>query len=314
MNELLNWIPEKFIRAEDQQMIRWLYTGAQPYTDPFFDETITRCRALSPNLRSCKVISTSQWLIEQAKGTNSVYPSAFIFHVSRCGSTLLSQLLGLIPGNIVLAEVPFLDAILQNGTNEDHTKDLLPAALAFYGQKRKGNETHLFIKTDSWHLHSLPLIRKFYPGVPFFILCREPGAVLRSHLKKKGMQAVPGLLDPSIFGLEKAFVTTLHPDKYMEVVLEGYYRKALEYHEHTNTHLLCYEDGIPGIVKTICRLTGMHPGEGNELAMRQRMNYHSKDAAQAFTGDMLRADIHLNSELAKLYDAIRESAKVLELS
>jgi hypothetical protein len=305
MNELLNWVPQKFIAIDDHQMIRWLYTGDQPYTDPFFDETISRCRALSPNQQSCKVVSTPQWLIEQAKRTDSVYPSAFIFHVSRCGSTLVSQLLGLLPGNIVLAEVPFLDEVLQNGIKEDHTRELLQSALAFYGQKRHGNETHLFIKTDSWHLHSLSRLREFFPGVPFFILCREPGAVLRSHLKRKGMQAVPGLLKPSIFGLEEAVVKTLHPDNYMELVLEGYYRQALKYRHRENTHVVCYEDGISGIIKTICSRTGIHPGDREQEIMHQRMKYHSKNAGEAFTGDVFPGNTGFDTGLTELYNAIR---------
>src|SRR5438874_313448 len=40
-------------------------------------------------------------------------PSGLIFHMSRCGSTLVSQMLAALPANIVVSEAPPIDAIVQ---------------------------------------------------------------------------------------------------------------------------------------------------------------------------------------------------------
>ncbi|WP_423146566.1 hypothetical protein [Rubrolithibacter danxiaensis] len=93
--------------------------------------------------------------MEQNAGEN--LPSAIIFHISRCGSTLLSQLLSLTEQSIVLSEVPFIDELLRlcysdNEYGQTEIADFLTAALKFYGQKRYEQEKYLFIKTDSWHI------------------------------------------------------------------------------------------------------------------------------------------------------------------
>ena len=41
-------------------------------------------------------------------------PSLFLFHVSRCGSTLISQMLAALPQNVVISEAGPMDAILRS--------------------------------------------------------------------------------------------------------------------------------------------------------------------------------------------------------
>ncbi len=45
--------------------------------------------------------------------------------------------------------------------------------------------------------------RKLYPQTPFILLYRQPGEVIRSQQKRRGMQSIPGLLEPEIFGFTK---------------------------------------------------------------------------------------------------------------
>ena len=108
-NELKNWVPWKLSNT----LCEWLYTGNKKFTEPFFDDTISVCRNLDENRKPYKVVSDLQIMAEWAGDINALVPSAIIFHVSRCGSTLLSQLLGLDETHIVLSEVPFFDELLR---------------------------------------------------------------------------------------------------------------------------------------------------------------------------------------------------------
>ena len=141
---LTNWIPYKLSFKEDQPQCEWLYTNGKNFTEPFFDETISKC--LQYNSHGRKSISSIDILPDWSTQVESVLPSAFIFHVSRCGSTLATQLLSLNDNNIVLSEVPFFDALLRSGKS-----NLLKDAIALYTSP-KNNRDRLFIKTDSWHI------------------------------------------------------------------------------------------------------------------------------------------------------------------
>ena len=169
-NPLKNWLPYKIIVNNEQALCRWLHLEDKSFSEPFFDETISKCKSFDINSKHFIPVSNLQILPEWAENISSVKPTAFIFHVSRCGSTLLSQLLGINEQHIVLSEVPLFDELLRlpyriSNSGNIHAENVLKEAIQFYGQKRKGNETSLFIKTDSWHVFFWKQIRKMYPEV-----------------------------------------------------------------------------------------------------------------------------------------------------
>lgn len=169
------WIPIKLYPEDDGLMCRWLYVGNKDFTEPFFDETIAACRSLPENGHLKRSMSSTDVLAGWVKDTDVIEPTAFIFHISRCGSTLISQMLGKQPANIILSEVPFFDDLLRYGTKDDCMPAILPqlkAAIGLYGTQRNKNKQQLFIKTDSWHIHFYKELRALYPTVPFFF-CTE---------------------------------------------------------------------------------------------------------------------------------------------
>src|SRR5688572_13850722 len=103
---LKDWIPFKLSVENGIDYCRWLYLGEDRFMEPFFDETISKCRRLPENSKRFRVISTADVLPAWADKLNPVQMSAIIFHVSRCGSTTISQMLSLDAANIVLPEVP----------------------------------------------------------------------------------------------------------------------------------------------------------------------------------------------------------------
>src|SRR5437016_3848077 len=219
---LANWIPYKLFFDEGRPFCEWLYTGDEDFTEPFFDETIVKCRQF--NNRGRKSTSSIDILPHWSNEIESVPPSAFIFHVSRCGSTLASQLLALDRTNIVLSEVPFFDTLLRSGKNIP--RQLLKAAIAFYAPV-KNYRKRLFIKTDSWHIFFYKQIRELYPQTPFILLYRRPDEVVRSQQKQKGMHAVPGLIEPALLGFDENEVQHMNLNEYIARVLEKYLEALL---------------------------------------------------------------------------------------
>lgn len=279
---LHNWVPFKLTKTEPVLQVRWMYLGDTGFIHPFFEETVSACMHLPENSNKFRVFSDLSMLKEWAPQIHHQNPSAFIFHVSRCGSTLASQLLALDPANIVLSEVPLLDELLH--LEDDEAAALFEAALSLYGNKRKENEERLFIKTDSWHVLSYKKLRALYPGVPFILLYRHPGEVIRSQQKRRGIQAVPGLLDPAIFGFNREEIVQMDFDHYMALVLETYYNAFLQIRATDELAVLVnYNEGPLNIVQHIAKATATVFPDEIKVKMEERAGFHAKYPDQVFS-------------------------------
>lgn len=280
---LENWIPYKLSFVEEQPRCEWLDTREKDFTEPFFDETIAICR--QDNFRPYRSVSSMDVLPQWSQEIESVPPSAFIFHVSRCGSTLASQLLAEDRANIVLSEVPFFDSLLRAGNIISH--ELLKDAIAFYSPV-KDFRMRLFIKADSWHIFFYKQIRELYPQTPFVLLYRRPDEVLRSQQKRRGMHAIPGLIEPALFGFEKD-VTQINQDVYLGEVLDKYFQAFLQVVEKDPLiTLINYSEGPVAMVETIARITNTAISDANMEKIKSRAMYHAKYPEQIFSEEAIQ--------------------------
>ncbi|MGZ3896895.1 MAG: sulfotransferase [Flavisolibacter sp.] len=288
---LLNWVPWRMIRPFSEGLCEWLPLGDRVFTEPFFDETIASCRSLPGHRHRFKPVSSLEMMIEWAADRESLPVSALIFHVSRCGSTLLSQLLGCDPENSILSEVPFLDEVLRIPYREPlqapvSTASCLAAALRWYGQKRTPRQQACFIKTDSWHLHSYETLRRIFPRVPFILLYRNPVSVLLSQQRQRGLQSVPGLIEPGVFGFPPETARETNLDHYMASVLYSYYSQMNRILEKDPLAFgFDYDTGMRQIVSQVYALLQRKAGTALEAHWDQRCLYHAKRPGQRFEAD-----------------------------
>ena len=306
---LKDWIPFKLFEESGQDHCRWLYLGNEIFTDPFFDETIRKCWKLPYNSSRYRPESSLEALPEWSQQIESILPTAFIFHVSRCGSTLVSQLLGLNPANIVLSEVPFIDDILQSGFKKNRSSSSqLKAAIRFYAAKRNEQKKYLFIKTDSWHIHFYNQLRQLYPQVPFILLYRRPDEVVRSHQKKRGIHAVQGLIDPAIFDLTKQEIADLSIDEYLAKVLESYFTGFINILQNDNLAIpLNYNEGAVAIVKKIASITGIALQADEMETIKQRSGFHGKYPEQKFAEPLIETTIPAyQQKVFELYETLEK--------
>ncbi|MFN8288697.1 MAG: hypothetical protein U0U70_00430 [Chitinophagaceae bacterium] len=318
MNEniaaLNNWIPFRLREEKDENLCQWLYLGDKTFDEPFFDETLAKCRHLEINSKPYRVVSTMEGLAAWAPLFPVIPPAALIFHVSRCGSTLLSQLLSLDPSNIVLSEVPFFDELLRWGFRHQRMEEAcegLRAAVSFHGIRRKKIQQQLFIKADSWHILFYDQWRQLYPDVPVILLYRRPDEVIRSHQQQRGMQAVPGVIEPSLFGFGPD-IFHLPLDEYMARVLETFFT-AFERVLRTDQQVLAvnYSDGMLTVMDKIASFTGTVITGGMREKMKERAGYHAKHPGKVFKEPSLETatPAYLNSVFEKYneIDVIRRT-------
>ena len=204
-------------------MVDWGHLDKRRFTEPFFAQTISPCVRHPADL-----LFRHQTPLDNLGEIAATQPSAriagFIFHMSRCGSTLLSQILAATPANIVLSEAPPIDDILRGhfrnpGITEEQRMQWLQWLVSVLAWRRNPAEKNVFIKFDCWHVMFLPLIQRAFPDVPWIFLYREPLEVMVSAKKQLGGQMIPGVLQPALFGWDSAAVGRMQLFEYAARVL-----------------------------------------------------------------------------------------------
>jgi hypothetical protein len=281
-------IPSSFSVKENALRFRWVKAGDKRFTEPFFQETILACKSFVRKRE--EIIETSaEEFLAAAKTVDAVEPSAFIFHISRCGSTLLSQLFATNEQYIVLSEAPLLDDLLRlpyntNSVSEEDSDALFKAAIRLYARRYTGKEKHLIIKCDSWHTLFYERIRRCFPNVPFILLYRSPVEVVRSQAKTPGMQIVPGFIQPEIFGFDAEAVLNMQKETYFGKVLEKYFESYLEIlRKDPLAFPLSYHDGPKAMFETMLATCGFAADEELVNAAAERSRYHSKYPTEVFS-------------------------------
>ena len=178
-------------------------TGAQPFTAPFFGDTLDLAlrRPAVALLRQRVRLPVLADALRQQPGLPL---GGLIFHLSRCGSTLFSQVLATTPRHRVLSEPGPLDTALQAGPWPPDADERLAALRTVVGalaQPGRPTEQRCLIKLDSWHCRQIDLLRRAFPEAPWVFLMRDPVEIIVSHLRQPGAQMVPGLAAPLPPGL-----------------------------------------------------------------------------------------------------------------
>jgi len=290
VSTLINWIPYKLSYQDNDWQLLWLDLQEKHIEEPFFDETIQFCRMRTKERSGYVPTSSLDFLADVAKHTDSIPPDAFIFHVSRCGSTLLSQALATAETNIVYPEAPLIDEILRMQEQDpaitaEQQELWFKSAIALMGQKRKAGYEQLFIKLDSWHIHFYSLLRKWYPDIPFFFLSREPNAIMASHHRKRGIHSIPGMVNANVLGVMIAEKHYQDFNLFTAEVLANYYKALQEILlvNHPKNTFFDYGWGMDQLLKQFFKaLTIMDALDEKMLA---RLNFHSKSPGEKFAGD-----------------------------
>jgi hypothetical protein len=216
-----SWLPTRAQWRGQDLAVDWRYLGARRLREPFFEETVARFgnKPFNRLLRYATPIGALHAWLQQHP---PLPPAGFIFHLSRCGSTLVSQMLAAIPSNVVVSEASPIDTVVQarrirSDLGEAQHADWLRWIIGALGQPRCG-EQHVFVKLDSWHALALPLFRRAFPTVPWIFLYRDPIEILVSHLNRPGLHMVPGALGHDLFGLAASRATQT-PETYRAEIL-----------------------------------------------------------------------------------------------
>ena len=245
---------------------------------------------------------TSLDTLRDLDGATAIAPAAFIFHASRCGSTLVTQMLSCIEGCRCISEPPAMDHLLArllSGPARPDRLELLRGLVAAFGQAGAGDR-HLFIKFDSWHVAALPLLREAFPGVPCWFLHRDPADIMRSHQRERGSQMVPGLVDLTPFCLQPSGIPVWDLDGYAAAVLGGIFHIAAD-HVRNGTLKPWNATTLPdSLSESWLAAHGVVPNAASLDRMRERAGFHSKNRHQPWQPAQRTNDSHPAIEEVRL--------------
>ena len=186
--DLKGWLPVDAVVVDGRPGLWWMEMADVSLTEPFFQQTVERAK-MDRSKRS-ELFTEFEVLLQLEKELESVSPTGFIFHSSRCGSTLVANACREIQNSIVLSEPNAVDKLIarfftdaqDGGVKESLYSVFLRGVVHALGQRRSGSEQHLFIKFACTSFAQLERITCIWPRVPWLFLYRDPVETIVSNV------------------------------------------------------------------------------------------------------------------------------------
>jgi hypothetical protein len=261
------WLPIGMAADAAGPVVTWQCFDGVALDTPFFQDAANLARSLPFN------------------APPRPHPAGLIFHLSRCGSTLVHRMLGASATVTSLSEVPIFDEAVQFCLNWQGPQDIKLKVLQTIvaGLSNASGRRPLTLKLDAWHILSWPLLRSAFPDVPAIFLYREPAEVLVSQQRMRGIQAVPQPLIAALCGMDDYSAFGL--DEYCAHFLAASCRAAIEAARAGALCPISYKD-LPGAVFT--RVLAHFGLDADDVAlerMREAAGVDSKAPDQVYRPD-----------------------------
>lgn len=185
---LKGWLPAELKTSSPS--VTWMEFGSAPLAQPFFEDSVVKLRHGFPPAKELK--TDIEAILVTASQLSTVTPDGLIFHVSRCGSTLVSNALRLGERTVVVSEaesitnllVPYAASTIAYPLDQwvPLQAKLLESVATIFAHYRTGRKERLIIKFASWNIFAWPVVRSIWPDVPCLILVRDPIEVMISNL------------------------------------------------------------------------------------------------------------------------------------
>jgi hypothetical protein len=239
--------------------------------DPFLQQTVERVPSRSTVARVSRD--------DLGKGITGTTPAGVVFHVGRCGSTLVSQLLKQHDGVVVYSEPLAINDVLVPPHAWPRTE--LVGALRTLGAcfARHAGKPWV-LKLSSWNTLYCDIVAEAFPATPWVLCVRDPVEVCVSLLERR-----PGWLKDAGQASHR-FAAVVDPglssgsvEEYLARLNAAYYR-AVGVLDPGRGGLVAYET-LPDAVWNV---VGLRFGLVIDAQVRERMSLAARASAKAPVG------------------------------
>lgn len=284
---LSGWMPVRFAAHRSRPHVEWILMGADRLLEPFFEQTLHRQMS-----KPFHQLFRRETTMEEMALWTEAHPGAplkgIVYHMSRCGSTLIGQQLAAVTRNIVASEPKPLDDVLRAFSlfpDLPRTEQVrwLRAMAAAISQPRNGEQA-FYLKTDCWNIHSFSLLCEAFPGTPWIFLYRDPVEVMVSQMRSPAIWTVPTLLDPAALQLQRTDWNPPDLDVYRARALANMCSAGLRAAQESSGGLLVNYSELPEV--TWHRLFAHFALREEDLpAMRKASERNAKSPSTTFVPD-----------------------------
>jgi gluconate kinase len=290
-DQLPSWTPIRVLAGADDLRIDWCHTAGLDFTEPFFDQTVGIALA-----HPFRLLFRHETTLTEAEGLVADHPglpiAGFVFHLSRCGSTLVTQMLAAAGQVLALSEPGPLDTVLRKRftgipADDDQRVRWFRVVAAALSQPRTPTQRHCVVKLDSWTVLDLTLVRRAFPSVPWIFLHRDPLDVMVSQQRYAGFHMRPGSLEPATLGFADGQRPPDDRTEYRALVLGRFLDAAAEGADD-RARFVAYDE-LPGAVaEVIAPHFGLPLDDTDRAAMADAAIKDAKNPTHVFEPDRHR--------------------------
>lgn len=308
-----DWLPGRLYFENERPVVDWVYAGEVRLSEPFYDDTLEICQR-----RPFSQLFRHQTPLDGSNVPNdAISPTGFIFHVSRCGSTLVSQMLARLDSNIVVSEAPIIDKVIRAEASEDERIRWLRTVIGIFGRRRREIEKHLFIKFDCWTSLDLGLVLRAFPETPWIFVYRNPVEVMVSNMREPGAQMIPGAIKGLFPGMDLNEILLFSKEERCGRAIGSFFRAGLENSGDAKGLLVNYSQLPDAVFDPITDHFGIS-FDANEIdAMMLATGFHAKSQQGGFSPDGEKKRAEASAEVVRfaseLVDPLYEQLEKVRL-
>jgi hypothetical protein len=290
---LARWLPVGITFGTTDVSVRWIEFGERRLAEPFFPQSIRRMRMSVPPPR--ERMTSMDDLVEFANGLPPVSPSVVVFHVSRCGSTWLSNALGTGDRVVVLSEARpigtlasltlFRQGRVAPETTASLRQQLLDAVIRVCAYHHYTEDAKVVIKCNASSLLCMSTLRSVWPDIPFVVNIRDPLEVMVSNLQLPAgwvrAKNVP-LGTRTLFGWDAAEVHRMSDEEYCARGLAAFYEAGLRQLD-AGCRVVDYQDLGDPLFREIAADAGISLPARESREYRAVLDLYAKDPERATT-------------------------------
>jgi hypothetical protein len=281
-----DWFPIRLIFGDGRWIVDLARLGDERFREPFFHDTVRRCLRRPFNLAFRRQVPLEAFALE-TRALEGPRLAGLIFHLSRCGSTLISQAFAALPGGLAISEAGPIDEAVRADRFDARADTAwkvgaLRALVAAYARFCPRDGTFV-VKLDAWHAHALPLFAHAFPDVPRIFVYRDPVEILVSH-ERQFAWMMAALNAPTLLGISVADAMALERHSYRARVLARICEAVLQDANGTDL-LLHYRDLPQAIWERIAPHFGVTLSPERIALMREVASRDAKRPALPFIAD-----------------------------
>jgi hypothetical protein len=299
------WLPIRVFWREGRAWVDWCRFGDVRLAEPFFRDSVD-VALRQPFNQAFRRETPIDALREWRAASPGLEPTAFLYHASRCGSTLIAQMLAALGTHVVVSEPPMLDAVLrahylEPGIDRATQVEWLRGLVSALGQPRHG-ETGFVIKLDAWSVFELELMREAFADVPWIYLYRDPLEIAVSQVRERGAYMIPGVLGPgmTLFPPEEAI--GMPAETFIARVLGKMLEAGHEGCAKAGGHAVHYAELPQAMWTSLREVLGIPDAASSREKLQAAARWNAKNPQLEFAADAERKQRDARPELRDVVD------------